>query len=88
MFNVYALRSAITLLVRVHYVLNYTHTLFKFRILVGTFFPTYMVDDLVALALGSNCQTKYFGLSYNIKNVLYHFSYFMHDFAYAMLVHC
>ena len=47
-----------------------------------------MVDDLADLVLGSGCQTKWFGLSYDIKHVLYHFFSFMHDFAYAMLVHC
>ena len=88
MFNAHALRSTSTLLVRVRYALNYVHAWFKFRILAGTFFPTYVVDDLAALVLGSGCQTKWFGLSYDIKHVLYHFSYFMHDFSYATLVHC
>ena len=60
---------------------------FKFRILADTFFPTYVVDDLVALVSGLGCQTKWFGLSCDIKHVLYHF-YFVHDFAYATLVHC
>ena len=86
MFNTHALRSASALLVRACYVLNYAHTWFKFRIFVGTLFPTYVVDDLAALVLGSGCQTKWFGLSYDIKHVLYHFSYFVHDFPYATLV--
>ena len=60
---------------------------FKFWILAGTFFPTYVVDNLVALVLGSGCQTKWFGQSYDRKHVLYHFSYFVYDFAYATLVH-
>ena len=54
----------------------------------GTFFPTNVVDDLTALVLGSGCPTKWFGLSYDIKIVLYHFFYFVHDFPYATLVHC
>ena len=86
--DMYALRSVIALLVRARHVLNYVHAWFKFRILTGTFFPTYMVDDLAALVLGSGFQTKLFGLSYDIKHVLYHFSYFVHDFAYATLFHC
>ena len=52
---------------------------FKFRILAGTFFPTYVADDLAALVLGLGCQTKWFGLSYDMKHVLYHVYYFVHD---------
>ena len=73
--------------VHARYVLNYAHAWFKFRILVGTFFPTYVVDDLASLVLGSGFQTKWFGLSYDRKHVLYHFSYFVHDFEYATIVH-
>ena len=87
-FNSHALRSVITLLVCAHYVLNYAHAWFNFRILAGNVFPTYVVDDLAALVLGSGCQTKWFGLSYYIKHVLYDFSYFVHDFGYATLYHC
>ena len=68
-FNAYALRSASTLLVCARYVLNYTYVWFKFRILAGTFFPTYVVDDLAALVLDLGFQTKWFGLSYDIKHV-------------------
>ena len=60
---------------------------FKFWILVRTFFPTYVEDDLAYLVLGPRSQTKWFGLSYEKNNVLYCF-YFVHDFAYAKLVHC
>ena len=86
-FNAYALRSVSALLVCACYILNYAHAWFKFIILEGTFFPTYVVDDLTALVLGSGYRTKWFGLYYDIKDVLYHFSYFLHDLAYATLVH-
>ena len=42
-------------------------------------FPTNVVDDLASLVLGSGFPTKWFGLSYDIKHVLCHFSYFVHD---------
>ena len=86
-FNACTQSSAIALLVRARCVLNYAHTWFKFRILAGTFFPTYVVVDLATLVLGSGCQTKWFGLSYDKKHVLHHLSYFVHDCAYATLLH-
>ena len=87
-FKVYTLRGTIAVLESARYFLDYAQAWFKFRIMAGTIFPTYVVDELAALVLGLGCQTKWFGLFYDIKLVLYLLSYFMHDFPYATLVHC